>query len=729
MADLPPLRSRLLRLFAVTVLPLLTLAVVLALVVIRYEEAAYRTVATDRNRTFIAAVDSELRGHIRTLEAIAASPSLQQGDIRAFWDHSREILGTQPDWRNLILLSPTGQQLTNVRFRPEDRLPMDSAADLARDVAASGKPRFGAVGFGPVSGARGVPVAVPVRRDGAVTHVLQAILEPKTFHTLLAIQEYPKDWAVALIDGRRQIVARMPPTESLRVSSDFERALEGASEGWFRGRTLEGRDTFSAFRVSTWSGYGVGVAIPAATVHGASLRVALVLLLALAVSGATAAFLAYWSARRITRPMQALAGAAGAVGRGEARTAIDAAIGTAYFDEARQVAVALGQSAEAVRERADLLERERQALEAADRAKNEFLAMLGHELRNPLNAIAASAHVLRLSKPGAATGQSAHAVIERQTWQMTRMVEDLLDVSRIATGKLTLRRADLDLASVARTVVDAWQSGTPRRAGRIVLKAEPVWVNADHARLEQILTNLLDNAEKFSPEGSPITVTVATEGDEAVLCVADLGEGIDPQDLGRFFELFVQGPQSLDRPRGGIGLGLTLVKRLAELHGGRAEAASEGPGHGARFSIRLPRIAAPPARVAAVAVRPPARGGKVLLVEDDADGRAMMEALLGLQGHTVRSVGTGLAALDAVREWQPDAILVDIGLPDIDGYEVARRIRRSEHHDVKLVSISGYGQEEDLRRAYEAGFDVHLVKPIDPGFLHEVLSAMRSRVS
>ena len=367
-------------------------------------------------------------------------------------------------------------------------------------------------------------------------------------------------------------------------------------------------------------------------------------------------------------------------------------------------------------------------MRAADKAKDEFLAMLGHELRNPLSSIVASAHVLRLSKPGTRALTQAHEVIERQARQMARLVEDLLDVSRLAMGKLTLHRERIDLAAVTRRVVTTWLQTRPERAGHTKCDLVTAWVDADRTRIEQILANLLDNAEKFSGGRGAIQVRVRVGSGNAVLEVEDEGQGISPEDISRIFDLFVQGPQPFDRPQGGIGLGLTLAKRFAEMHGGAISVASPGVGRGAVFTVRLPLSQEPQAGLVTASDGSQPDRRRVLIVEDNDDGRIMMEAMLTLEGHEVRTAATGERAVSSVVEWHPDIALVDIGLPDIDGYEVARRLRAlALSNPPKLIAISGFGQQSDLHRAYEAGFDLHLTKPVSPRFLQDVMGAITSR--
>jgi len=258
------------------------------------------------------------------------------------------------------------------------------------------------------------------------------------------------------------------------------------------------------------------------------------------------------------------------------------------------------------------------------------------------------------------------------------------------------------------------------------LRLAPVWVDADRGRVEQIVTNLLDNADKFSLRHEAIEVRVVQDAGDAVLEVWDWGQGIAPELLGAIFEAFVQAPQDFARARGGLGLGLTLVKRLTEMHGGKVTAHSDGVGKGACFTVRLPAIPAPEGEP--VEHRPRASRGqarRILVVEDNDDGRAMLEAMLTLEGHDVHSVPNGVSAVAAARNWKPDVALLDIGLPDIDGYEVARRLRAAGlGARLKLVAVSGYGQSDDELRAYQAGFDMHLTKPVSPDFLRDVLAAL-----
>jgi signal transduction histidine kinase/CheY-like chemotaxis protein len=384
----------------------------------------------------------------------------------------------------------------------------------------------------------------------------------------------------------------------------------------------------------------------------------------------------------------------------------------------------------------DLLAQTRTAV----RQRDQFLAMLGHELRNPLATIVNAMGVLDVACPVRDETEREHReIIARQTRHLARLVDDLLDVERITTGKITLRLERVDLGALARRAAQAVEGSA--RAQRHELAVDvpphPVLVRGDPIRLEQVVNNLLTNAIKYTPPGGRITVGVGLAGGgQAELRVADNGMGIARELLPRVFDLFAQAERSLDRAQGGLGIGLTLVRSLVDMHGGTVAARSEGPDRGTEFTVRLPLLpapagaAAPPAAPAAArgaapaasaAARAPADGRRVLVVEDHEDARRSLQRLLQLWGHTVHVAADGPAGVSLAAAVRPNIALVDIGLPGLDGYEVARRIRAEAGSGVLLIALTGYGQPEDQARARAAGFDVHLVKPITADRLAQTL--------
>ena len=363
-----------------------------------------------------------------------------------------------------------------------------------------------------------------------------------------------------------------------------------------------------------------------------------------------------------------------------------------------------------------------------NRSKDEFLAMLAHELRNPLGAIQGAAHALAMIGHTDPMALRATGIIKRQVLHMARLVDDLLDVGRAVTGKIALKRSVVNLADCVRSSVSTVASGNVSQ-GRIDSVCEPVWVNGDVVRLEQIVGNLLSNALKFSQGERAVSVFVGAEGEHAVVRVSDAGVGIPAEMLPKIFDLFVQAHHTIDRSRGGLGIGLTLVRRLAELHGGSVQAESGGEARGSTFTVRLPRVAPPNAEDGATA-RTDGNGAvrsfesrRVLLVDDNHDSREMYRAVLRAHGHHVWEASNAERALALLAGEPLDVAFIDIGLPGgMDGYELARRIRNHPNgHTIRLVALTGYGFPEDQAQSRQAGFVCHLVKPVDAETLQREL--------
>ena len=354
--------------------------------------------------------------------------------------------------------------------------------------------------------------------------------------------------------------------------------------------------------------------------------------------------------------------------------------------------------------------------------------MLSHELRNPLAAILSATRVLDNATWTDRSCQEAGRVVTRQANHMSRLLDDLLDVARITRGRITLRNQIVDLRETARSAIEALVPFMAERETdlHVDLPEEPVFVMGDPARLQQVQANLLSNASKYSPRGARVTFSLDCDGEESVIRVTDEGQGIEPEMLPRIFELFVQGDQSLARSEGGLGIGLTLLRSLVELHHGRVEAHSDGPGQGSTFTVRLPLAPVSALRTEDVTATPQ-RVRTVVLVEDQIDARRMMELLLEAEGIQVHSAENGLEGARLIERIRPDLAIVDLGLPVMSGYDLARRVRRNQQlARVRLVALSGYGQDSDIQAALAAGFDEHLTKPPDPEKLDALLGRGRS---
>ena len=365
----------------------------------------------------------------------------------------------------------------------------------------------------------------------------------------------------------------------------------------------------------------------------------------------------------------------------------------------------------------------RDRAERANRGKDDFLATLAHELRTPIGAITSALDAMALPDPAGERSARSSRVIARQIRHISHLVDDLLDVERVVAGKVRLHRQPLDLAENVGHIVDTFRSdaGNDRQIDVI---AEPVWAECDPVRFDQVLINLIDNAVKYTPPGGRILVTLHPQGGDAVLTVEDTGFGISARLLPFIFDMYVQADRTLDRAQGGLGIGLTLVRRLVELHGGTVTGSSEGEGHGSTFTVRLKQIPAAELRSRdAVPRERRARPRRVLLIEDSADAREMLRMMLEMAGHIVYDAADGVKGLELVNVVRPDVGIIDIGLPVMNGYEVARRIREEPHgRSMLLLALSGYGASDDAKRSSEHGFDYHLVKPVDPDRLTRLIA-------
>jgi PAS domain S-box-containing protein len=425
-----------------------------------------------------------------------------------------------------------------------------------------------------------------------------------------------------------------------------------------------------------------------------------------------------------------------AVGRGEGRVQYRSEYRVRHrdgyyihiWDQGLMVRDAAGRPKRRVGNVVDISEQKRaqNGLAEANRRKDEFLAMLAHELRNPLAPIRNAVHLLRVAGPSEAVLDGARDMIERNVSQMVRLVDDLLDVSRITRGKIRLELQPVEMKPVVSQAIDMTRPLIETRQHRlsVTLPEEEVWVLGDASRLAQVVANLLNNAAKYTDEGGDIRLNLAVSDGQAVLKVRDNGVGLPPEMFATVFELFAQVDRSLDRSQGGLGIGLTLVQRLVEMHGGRVEVFSEGPGKGSEFTVRFPITASPPRGAATPPQGLPGAlvGRRALVIDDNVDAAESLALLLQLFGCVVRVAHDGPGALEMAPSFSPEVILLDIGLPGIDGYEVARRLRAlPEFNGTALIALTGYGQDEDRRRSFEAGFDHHLVKPVDPGMLEALL--------
>ncbi|HEX5715422.1 MAG TPA: sensor histidine kinase [Thermoanaerobaculia bacterium] len=590
-----PLRWHLMVLVVGTLLPVVLFGAVVAHQLSQSERAAAERRLMQSARDLATTVDREMSSTIRTLSALAASEPLERGDLESFHAEARRVAKTQPSWLTVILLLPDGRQVVNTKRAWGAPLPSATEPASLRRTVETRSPAVGDLARG-VDGTLAFPVRVPVLHSGELRYVLTAAIAPQMLAGFVDRQLSPQEeWTRTVVDRQGMVVARSRDPERFvgkPGTPSFIRSLREAREGLRPSTTLDGQPVYTAFSHAAFSGWAAIIAVPRGVVEGPARRTMI------AVAGAGLALLlvsglgAFVLSRHVSQGIASAASAAAVLAHG-GRPRVQ----PSRVAEVARLAEALDQSADLLaqreRERNEHLARaeaSRADAESASRAKDEFLAMLGHELRNPLGPIRNGAHLLRQLVPDNERVARVLEIIDRQIAHIVRLVDELLDASRIARGKVVLQKERLDLRLVARNV---YEDFTPdfdrvRIAFHLDLPPAEVWVHGDRTRLAQCLGNLLHNALKFTPEGGNVALALTVEGDLALLEVRDDGPGIDPGLLPALFEPFSQGPQPLDRGQGGLGLGLALVKGLTELHGGTVRAHSDGPGKGTVFTVSLP---------------------------------------------------------------------------------------------------------------------------------------------
>lgn len=689
-------------------------------------------------------VDRDLYGTEASLQVLAGAPALDDGNLSTFYQQARLAQRGDDGW--ITLLDDGGQQLFNTYVPYGTALPPSKPAfkAKARQVIDSGATKASGVFLGAVTGRMMATLNVPAVTRGGKRYVLAGAFTIEHFKRVFASARIPPGVTVGLLDGEGRFLARSGAADEMigqPARPELIAAAAAAPDGMLRHRTWEGRESYDVFTHSQLSGWTVAVALPVAKVDGAARQATLVAALGTLAALLCAVVAALFFGQRHVREIARAAREAAELGQGKApapaysRVVEVNALHAALHAAGARLLTAGRERAQAEGERDELLLREQRARLAAEQqnqAKDQFLAMLGHELRNPLAPISSAAHLLKMPGLDASRLQYASEVIARQVGHITRLVNDLLDVSRVTRGLVTLNATELDLRRIVADAVEQAESLVAAKGHHLELSlpAQPLWVRGDQTRLVQVLSNLLNNAAKYSPQHGRIDVALAQEGGAAVLTVSDKGSGIDAGLLPRVFELFSQGEQAPDRAQGGLGLGLALVRSLVELHGGTVAAHSDGAGQGSRFTVRLPLVEAPAQVLSAPAApgKAPANGGmRVLVVDDNVDAADSLALLLGeAAAYDVTMCHDGARALELAAALAPQALILDIGLPDIDGYELARRLRLNEATaDALMIALTGYGQLEDRARARAAGFDYHLSKPADPQQILKLLALAR----
>jgi signal transduction histidine kinase/ActR/RegA family two-component response regulator len=754
------LRQALLRLILITLLPLALASAGIAWQLSSAQSNAVEDQLKDTATALSLAVDREVSGVRGQLEAVAGSRMVDEGR----WQELHEFLTALARIRHgavVAVVDHTGQLKVQTNFaygaplpnlwqleskREEavwegHRLPLSSQG-LTRRVIESGEPEVSGVYLSIVARQPVIGISVPVVRGEQVRHAIVYSFPTKALERALGETD-STTLRLTLIDRSGIVIAKSESSPE-QVGDRVEPASlhDPADRKWWvvQRTAADGVPVLSALATSDLTGWTVRVSQPVTDALAPAYRAARNWLVLFGLVLAAAVALAVLLSGRLAAPLVELAHGAGSGAVPLHATGIREI--DVLSERLARAAESEAQSRSELERRVAAEERERAAaeserlvrahmadLEAADRRKDHFLAMLGHELRNPLSPILNSARLIRLAGHEPAVVEQSAQVVERQVEHLTRLIDDLLDVARITEGKIVLKRQRVELMPLVYQALEATRGLMESRAQRLTIQppSDNVFLDADPARIVQVLTNLLTNAAKYSPEGSEVGVSARREGGVVTLRVKDSGLGIAPEMLPRLFVPFSQASDALDRSQGGLGIGLALVKRLVEMHGGTVTAASPGLGQGSEFTVTLPLATAVESRTAVLdrlPVRDSAESLRCLVVDDNVDAADSFAALLQASGHLTVVCYEAASALKRFEDGPFDLAVLDIGLPGMDGYELARRMRALEPSSrCFLAALTGYGQASDAKRASEAGFDVHLVKPLLPEALDRLLAA------
>jgi signal transduction histidine kinase/CheY-like chemotaxis protein len=731
------LRTHLLILVLGAVLPVLAFSAVMGAVFWRQQRAAYDQRYLERVRALAMALDREIDGHIRALQVLAQSAALQQDDLRTFYDRLQRVRAEQTAWDALIVTDAKGQQVLNTRMPFGAALPKTAVGEaLVSQVVTTGRPVITPLIRGAASGRYTTAVVIPVRFGGAVRYLLIGSIEPVLWLELLARYPIVSTATMTLVDQNGIIVARTlghdrwvgkPPSAGLLL--EIRRGPEAA----YRNIGLEGQRFYSAHARVPISGWSLATGVPAEEVEAQLRGSAIAFTAGAALVAILAVGLALVFGRRVAQPVSALARAVTRFGEGDGDAALPATVRRPVVDELTDVARAFEEASARLRAREAALRESRAQAETANRLKDEFLAVLSHELRTPINAVYGWARLLRSTSGDARALQHGLEVIERNAAAQVKLIEDLLDISRIVSGKMRLDVRSVDVANAVESAVDSVRHAVEMKEIRLetVLDPRAGPVAGDPDRLRQVVWNLLSNAIKFTPKGGRVQVRLARVGSRVQIVVADSGAGITPDLLPYVFERFRQGDSTSTRQYGGLGLGLALVKHIAELHGGHVRADSAGEDKGATFTVELPvslgalSTAPHPTAIGATASLPsvPLDGLRVLVVDDDRDTLDLFQRMLGAAGADVRTASSTPTAMALFREARPDVLVCDIEMPGEDGYALIQQVRALDLI-VPAVAVTAYGRVEDRVRLLAAGYDMHLPKPVDPAELAVVVATL-----
>ena len=721
------IRSHFLLLASVVLLPGLLAAAIAIEKVRDGERRAGLNALQETVRATALLVDGQVGRSIGALTVLAQSPHLQSGDLIAFYAEAKAADVAPDVWT--LLLDEDGHQKLNTSLPFGTPIPPPFAREHVATVLKTQTMLVTDVVAGPATGKLLTTLYLPakpsvhgrfvVAQAFSVDHWRKTALRPKG----------RTDWIVAVIDRQGKFIARSHRAETFLgrdARPELVTAAATAHDGLIRHSTLEGIESYDAFTHSDLTGWTIAVAAPVGAIEASATQSVAWLVGGLAAALLVTALGASLLSRRVIGAIDTALAGARALGRGQqpapARTSLHEVntLNVALAEAGRRLDDERGARAVVETERERLLENERAARETAQRenaAKDRFMALLGHELRNPLAAISGASEVLARTQRLEPSAERFLAIIQRQNLHLSRIVDDLLEISRMLSGKIVLDGRPINLGDCVRASVESLRTHASAREARIRVRIEDVWILGDSVRIEQIVNNLVTNSLKYSAADGSISVTVAATPTHALLDVADLGAGITADLLPHVFEPFVQGPPP-GGIGGGLGIGLALVKQLVELHGGSVRAESAGAGAGARFSVQFPRLLTVMQDGEGRSIPQRTGFGRVLLVEDNDDTRETTATLLRHLGYDVAEARDADDALWQASAQTPRVVILDLGLPRRDGYALAEALRALPGFGATpMIAVSGFGQERDKAATRAAGFSAHLTKPADPDTL------------
>jgi signal transduction histidine kinase len=668
-------------------------------------------------RVDASALDREFASTISTLRVLATSRTLDRDDFEAFHLEGRRVQSTQSGWYTIVLLSLDGRPLVSTRTPWGEPLEPVVDPDSLQQVIATGQANVGMVRDSPSGGPDHVfPIRVPVVRRERLKYILSAIINVDALTRVVPRQRNSDEWTRALLDSAGTIAVRTrgePNYVGSPAREEFRARIRQRVESVSSETTLEGNRVYAAISPSQ-SGWTAVIAVPRHVLDAPLLSSMAAVLpggVVLALCGLAAVLVI---SRRLSDDLAVATASAEAVAQGRPLPRAEA-----HVAETLQLQRSLATTASLLEQRARERDEEvrradgaRTEAERANRTKDQFLAVLGHELRNPLAPTVTALELMKRRDPNMFTRE--REVLERQVAHMSRLVNDLLDVARLTQGRVRLEPRRFELCEAVERATDMARPliAQQRHALHVSVPETGLALDADRARIVQVLSNLLTNAARYTPPGGHITVTAAATDGHVTIAVDDDGPGLPAELVPHLFEPFAQGPRALDRREGGLGLGLALARTFTELHGGTIRLEAHNGAPGSRFVVELPLASATAPRQRTPAPTPSrVAAQRVLLVDDNADAREMLRLALEQAGHIVATASDGPSALDVTATFRPDVGVLDIGLPGMDGYELARRLRDG-YPQIRLIALSGYSQLLDRATARDAGFDAHCAKPV-----------------